>query len=301
MHYGWYQVAFERELGAGPTEVSFAGRALMLVATQAGPVAFDRHCPHRGANLACGGRYRDEAILCPFHGRRIGLGTPGEDGFFVRRYRTLTVGGLIFVLLDERFEHGLAARMTALDRDHYFVPGFTIQARCRPELVIENAFDRRHFHFVHGLSTTPDLILVVGEGGELAVRGRFSTTSKNSWQKGSTSSAAPLDFLARVYSPAICVTELGDPAGRPYLVVTTATPIGDSECLIRVSLALPTGAGQPDPAYARALLRDSRTSIEQDRAIWENLDTRYTRQAPDDDLVRAFYAFCGRLAEAGGP
>lgn len=294
MHNGWYQVAFERELTAPVTEVILGDRTLMLV--RAGPrlAAYDAHCPHRGANLARGGRCDGEAIVCPFHGRRIGLGRPGEDGFFVRERRALAIGGLVFVLFDERHELGFAARMADLDRGHCFVPGFTVTVRCAPEAVIENAFDRRHFSQVHKLDETPDLRLAASTAGEMAVHGSFAPSRANPWQ----ADAAPgIDFSARVYSPTVCVTELGAPGGA-YVVLTAATPTTGRECLVRVSLALPTAGGAPpSPEVARALLRDSRTSVEQDKLIWDNLADQPIQFAPDDDLVREFYRFCRRLGE----
>ncbi|HZH13073.1 MAG TPA: Rieske 2Fe-2S domain-containing protein [Archangium sp.] len=303
MSGGWYQVAYEREITGALTPVSLAGRELMLVRTERGLSVYDAYCPHRGADLRRGGRLCEGAIVCPFHGRRIGLDRPAEDGFFVRGYRTLVVGGLVFVLLSEAHDHGFARRMEQLDESHFFVPGFTLRLRTRPEHVIENAFDVRHFQQVHGLDETPVLELVESRGGELAVLGRFVTSRANPWQDKGRGAPGGIDFLARVYSPTLCVTELG--AGeREYAVLTAATPVSAEECVLRVSVAAPAGPAGAPPAEEpiRALLRDSRAAIEQDKAIWEHLARDFpSRYTPEDRILLAFYEFCRRFSREERP
>src|SRR3954471_10338253 len=96
MRYGWYQLAFERELSA---ELTPLRSALPLVAlrTRKGVRVFDAVCPHRGAHLGFGGRADQDAIICPFHGYRIGIGTQCEEkAYRVREYSTLLVGGMLF-------------------------------------------------------------------------------------------------------------------------------------------------------------------------------------------------------------
>lgn len=298
MVHGWVQVAFERELSGDLAEAWVGDRKLLLARTGAGIQAFDAHCPHRGADLSRGGKLSGDAIVCPFHGRRIGLGRGGDDGFCLRGHRALSVGGLVFALFSDARDHGISSLMEELDRTHFFVPGFAVPIRTSPERVIENAFDRRHFKHVHGLARTPDLALGASRRGELVVTGRFDIPLANPWQRGVPGGAsAGVDFVARVYSPTLCVSELRD-ADLRYVVLTAATPAPGGECLVRVSLAVPPASdgSPPSEERVRALLRDSRTSIEQDRAIWEGLSAAETfRPAPDDDLILAFHDFCRRF------
>lgn len=298
MIHGWIQVAFERELSGELAEAWVGDRKLLLARTQAGLRAFDAYCPHRGADLSRGGKLSGDVIVCPFHGRRIGLTRSGEDGFCLRGYRTLAVGGLVFVLLSDAHDHGFSSLLEELNRTHFFVPGFTLSIRTAPEYVIENAFDRRHFKQVHGIERTPDLALGSSRDGEMVVRGRFVTSLSNPWQ-GSVPDGSPavLEFFARVYSPTLCVSELSDAELR-YIVLTAATPGPSGECLVRVSLAVPpAGDGAPpSEASVRALLRDSRTALEQDKVIWEGLSrARVSRATPDDDLLVAYDEFCRRF------
>jgi 3-ketosteroid 9alpha-monooxygenase subunit A len=299
MHRGWYQVAYEREITAPLASVALGAQLLLLVKTEDGIRAYEGRCPHRGMELACGGSLSGRSVICPFHGRRIGLGTGAESGYSVRAYRTLCLGGLVFVLLSEEHENGFTEAITGLDRDHFIVPGFTIRARTAPEFVIENAFDSLHFKHVHKVAENPVMELVPTPGGGLTVRGRLVAPHKNPWQEAQAGPAA-VEMTARVFSPTICLTELREPERR-YLVLTAATPDATGECVIRVSVIVPAeGQGRPPRQDAiRALLRDSRAAIEQDVAIWEHLPPQlYGRPAPEDDLLRTYYEFCRRLQGA---
>jgi len=286
-------VAFEREISSELAAAAIGDRRLILVRRPDGCGAFEAACPHRGAHLAHGGRLDGDAVICPFHGRRIGLGASSGSHYQVHSFRTLAIGGLVFVLLDERHDHGFAALMAELDRTHFFVPGFTLTARTSPELVIENGFDRGHFRAVHGLEKRPDLRLLAGDDGELAVEGIFLTSGVNPWQTApAVGESTEIRFFARVFSPNLCVTQLGEGEGQ-YLVLSAASPGADGGAIIRVSLAVPARNGAvPAPGVIRALLRDSRLAYEQDLTIWENLvPGAPSCLAPDDDLVQAFHDF----------
>ena len=90
---GWHQIAFERELKETLTPIELGPLSLVLVHDQNRLQAVDAICPHRGAHLAYGGRLDGGAIICPFHGHRIGMGEAGGCPYAVGRYRTLTAGG----------------------------------------------------------------------------------------------------------------------------------------------------------------------------------------------------------------
>lgn len=298
MYRGWYKVAFERELGAEITPARIGNLPLILVRGRDGVRAFDAACPHRGAHLGHGGKLDGDVIVCPFHGHRIGLGDYGCS-FKARGYRTLALGGLVFVLLDERRDNGFGALLESLDANHFFVQGFAIDIRTQPEMVVENGFDGAHFKHVHGLDRIPELRLGAGNGGEMVVEAVFRTPANLSWMEGETGVPAEFGFSASVFSPNLCVTRLqrGD---QEYRVISGVTPNGDGTCTVRVSLAIPAGPGgaPPDPQSVRALLRDSKLAYEQDKAVWENLvPGAPQRFAPGDDLVLAYHEYCRAFLE----
>ncbi len=302
MFQGWYQVAFERELMSPLNQVWIGDLPLVLVRYEGSVRAFQGACPHRGANLGLG-QFEGGEIICPFHGYRIGLGRGGERAFSVLEYTTLVQGGNIFVLLSERHENGLAQLLRVLDATHYFVSGFTLQVRAPAEMVIENAFDRRHFQAVHGLGCDLGLALMTPQPGVLGVQGRL-VTAANAWQKELVGNGpCETGFFARVFSPNICLTELTI-LGHSYYVVTAATPGPADRCTIRVSVAAPAGGDgkAPRPELFHALLRDSRTAFEQDTGVWESV---WRRAVPsytsEDDLVLAFHRYCAAFRADGRP
>src|SRR3978361_1592759 len=179
MHKGWYQIAFERELRDPLTLVRIGELPLVVVRRPHSVRVFAAVCPHRGANLA-DGRLQDDQIICPFHGYAIGLGESCPGELKVPEYPSLSLGGMIFVLLSAQHDNEFAQVLWELDRSHYFVPGFSVEARVPPELVIENAFDRRHFQTVHQLGQDLGLKLSANEPHLLAVRGQMPTAI-NSW------------------------------------------------------------------------------------------------------------------------
>jgi phenylpropionate dioxygenase-like ring-hydroxylating dioxygenase large terminal subunit len=301
LYHGWYQVAFERELREKVTPLRIGRLSLMLIRDGRGIACYDAICPHRGAHLAFGGRLEGDAMVCPFHGHRIGLGCDSAHAERVTRYRTVTAGGLVFVLLAEKHENGLTALLQDLEQTHYFVPGFTLQARTPAEIVVENGFDGAHFECVHGLRERPTLRLSPHSNGELKIEGTFVADAfENVWHRGAERpTRSEIGFLARVFSPNVCISRLGDAASE-HLVISGATPNGDGTCTIRVSVAAPGGAdGKPPSEQAiRALLRDSRVAYEQDLVIWENRNhDAPSRFGEDDHLVVAFHRYCKQFLE----
>lgn len=302
MYTGWTQVAFSRELENEPHPVVIDGTRLMLIRRPGGLQAFDATCPHRGANLAYGGQLTgDGTVVCPFHGRHIHLGREASHPYSVAAHPTVETGGGVFVLLDQKHENGFESYLTALAGSHYFIPGFSLDARITPDFVIENVFDADHFHTVHGLSRRPDLQVTDGESGELLVRAVFHTARTNKWQSEEASDdPGEARFLARVFSPTLVATELG--TGDSYnVVITAATPTAGGGCTIRVTVAmapLPDGSS-PTVMAASSLMSGSRTAFEQDMVIWEHLDPDApVHFAPSDAPVQSFREFCRRF-EAG--
>lgn len=298
MHRGWYKVAFERELDGDVTPARIGDLRLILVRQQDRVRAFDAACPHRGAHLGHGGKLEGDVIVCPFHGHRIGLGDE-SCSFRTRGYRTLALGGLVFVLLDERHDNGFAGLAEDLDSTHFFVQGFAIDVRTAPEMVVENGFDAAHFKHVHGLERVPELSVGTGSHGEMVVEALFRTPANVSWIESESGVPSEFGFSASVFSPNLCVTRLqrGD---QEYRVISGATPNGDGTCTVRVSLAIPAGAGgaPPDPQAVRSLLRDSKLAYEQDKAVWDNLvPGAPQRLAPEDGLVLAFHEYCRGFLE----
>ncbi len=288
--HGWYQVAFENDLSEGLTAGAVGTKRLVLVRTPEGIRAFDGDCPHRGAHLAYGGKLDGSCIVCPFHGYRIGLGTDSQQGFGIREYHTLVIGGMVFVQLSDMHENGFTTLIRSLAEYHTFVPGFSVSINVRADLVTENGFDNRHFNSVHGILKNPKFVVRQGEHGELVVESMFEiplVTQNNEKTK------QKVPYIARAFSPGLIVVQLEGESG--YTIITGTTPTMDGKSVIRLSLALPIKLYGPIPneEFCRRLLDYSKKGIEDDRVMWENMSTTYPHKyTPEDSAVREFHRFC---------
>jgi len=295
MHRGWYQLAYERDLKQGLNPAWIGEHPLMLVRRGDDIGAYDASCPHRGANLCIGGQLEEDTVVCPFHGYRVALGDQG-DGLRVKQYRVLSLGGLVFIRDSDGLDCGFEDYLTELDREHYLVPGFTMELRTRPELVIENAFDNTHFRPVHGIRNEPQFQRRESRAGELGVTGTFVVPA-SPWQKSAAQGEmVSVPFTATAFSPSLVVSELG--GMDPYFMITSALPT-EAGCTVRLSLALKPQPGGRPPSQegARYLLRQATAGLEKDKPIWEHLpaDAPFN-PVPADQWVLAFRAFADGFA-----
>jgi hypothetical protein len=131
----------------------------------------------------------------------------------------------------------------------------------------------------------------------MVIQGQFVTPFSS--DNGAKSFVSKANFVARVFSPNICVTNLCTSQGE-HIVISAATPGENGQCTIRVSVALPAGPGgePPDPQLVRALLRDSKLAYDQDVTVWENLiPGAPSRFDTGDELIVAFRKFCKTFTE----
>jgi phenylpropionate dioxygenase-like ring-hydroxylating dioxygenase large terminal subunit len=290
--HGWFQVAFEDDFKDQDLIEGIVGNQhLVLARTNAGIQAFDAACPHRGANLAYGGRLEEGSIVCPFHGYRVALGECSTRGFQVRQYPTLTIGGLVLVRLSEAYENGLSEALTSLDQDHYFVAGFVRDIKAKAALVIENGFDNLHFRTVHNICNVPRFRTRPSQHGELAVEGVFEIPPPQAALDRSAIVKVP--FLARAFSPGLVISQLQ--GELPYVVITSATPTPDGFCRMRLSIALLGKQSQQplDQELAQYLIEQSKIGIALDETIWEHLiPDAPTHLNLRDSTVLEFNKFC---------
>lgn len=294
--HGWYQVAFTTELTQELTPVNIGNRMLVLAQTANGLKAYDAACPHRGANLAYGGRIERGTIVCPFHGYRIGMGRCGitaERGFFVREYSVLVVGESVFVRLSDEYENGFAAALRELQTNHKFYAGFTRILKVSNELVIENGFDAQHFKIVHGVFNQPELVIKPSESGELRAEGFFEYPKLGMATSG-VFETQRVPFKARAISPGLIISSLE--GADPYTVITGATPTTHQhECRVWVSVAVPVAheGDEPNPQLVKILIEQSAVGIEKDSVVWEHLVYNTpTRLTSKDTAVAEYQAFC---------
>jgi hypothetical protein len=288
--YGWYLVAFERDVRDELTPASIGSRNFVLVRRAARICAFDATCPHRGANLACGGALRGSSIICPFHGYAVGLGDQSANRFFVRECSTMCVGGMIFVRTSDSRDNGWAEFIAEIERTHFIVNGFEMPVDAPPEMVIDNAFDQRHFESVHGVRASR-FLFSTSQQGALVVNGMVDVPFRDPCTRQFT--VLPVPYLARIFSPGLAAVELQGP--NPYTVITGATPRAKGGCTIRLNLAFPKTVWKDAPGreISMPLLDYSRRGLEADRTIWENISPSMVPQwLPEDNASLQFLEFC---------
>ncbi len=289
-HGGWHLLALGTELTAPVTPLWAGSRALVAVRGADTLRIFDGACPHRGAHLGHGGRLTDAggALICPFHGRRIGLGA-GTGPMRVTEHEVLDATDAVFVRLvgaGPSHDHGFAVVLKEILATHEITGAVVGRVRTAPEIVIENAFDFDHFSPVHMISRLATPKVAMGDHGELTITTAFRTKTP-AWEPGE--GFMTTRFFARAYSPGLVVTQLG-----PNIVFTGATAAPGGGCVARIAVAVPRNTPQSTVA---ALVEGARHAFEQDLVIWDNLvpgapDNLDARDAP----VRAFRAFCAAFA-----
>lgn len=296
--HGWYKLAFERDLSEELTPVTVGAQRFVIARTEQGVRVFDADCPHRGAHLGYGGKLDRDTIICPFHRYRIGLGGDGCGDFQVREYQTLLIGGVLFVQLSNSHDNGFVEFMYRLAETHTINPGFTMDIKCPPEIIIENGFDNTHFRPVHGVDAER-FVPSIDEHGSLVVHSSFLHYSKGETPEQEAGAVKKTSLQLNAFSPYLSVAQLG--GKMPMVFITSVNPIGERLTRLRFSLALSkTKYGSPVPERVlESLLWGNKTGIQCDAVIWENMSfTSRRTHTSQDAAVLAFEDFCTRFAEA---
>ena len=286
---GWFLVAFERDIERDVWPVNIGERRFILVKRQGALRAFDATCPHRGAHLGGGCLLGDDAIRCPFHGYSICLGVTGTTGLSIAEYSVLNMSGMVFVRMSATHDNGWTAFLRHLDESHWIVNGFEMTVQTLMETVIENAFDHRHFHAVHGVRTD-DFVVHPNENGALEVESTFYVPGG---ARSVPNALVPARYRAYVASPGVTAVTLSGPVS--YTVITGATDLPSSGCLIRLTLAFPKAVSPSGPPVelCETLLRHSRRGLEEDSIIWESLAPNHSPAWTSDDRhCLDFMSFC---------
>ncbi len=306
-YLGWHLAAFADDLTADVSPVDIGDQRLVAVRTGDDGDrmrVFDATCPHRGAHLGHGARISRGCLLCPFHGRRVHLGTEERGVYRVAEHESLQVGDALFVRLNSGPDHGFRAALTALSETHLIRAGFTRTIGVESSVVVENAFDPEHFAPVHGMSDIPAMDPQPGPDGELVVDSELRTRGRAMWQQ-SGDGAATFRFLARAYSPTLVVTQVGAEADAPFFLTGTApatAPGSAAGCIARVAVAFrrPPDGRNPSPLYVAGLIAGSMKAFREDIPIWENLARDHlTSYDERDHVVHTFRDFVSRFPRTG--
>ncbi len=157
---GWFVLAASSELGRAKVLTRrLAGADVVLFRNERGEAAVvDAYCPHLGAHMGHGGRVREGALECPFHGFRFdragaciatGYGTKPPPQARVHSLPVEERAGWLFAWFDPS---GAAPTWALPELDP---AGWTplrphlLRLRTHPQETTENSVDAGHFGFVH--------------------------------------------------------------------------------------------------------------------------------------------------------
>ncbi|MFH9353595.1 Rieske 2Fe-2S domain-containing protein [Kitasatospora sp. NPDC017646] len=302
VHHGWYLLAFRSELVDEITPLAIGPRRLIAVREGERTRVLDGSCPHRGAHLGYGGRREGDCVVCPFHGKRIGLGDPSKH-WSVAEHRVLEWGDAVFVRLsdDPDGDRGFEQSLKGWEMDYPLVAAVGLPVDVPSEYVVENAFDPDHFKAVHGVPGNQGMATRIGEHGELVIEGQFLMQA-SPWQDARRLEEIRWEavrtgrvrwdfkprFHAQAFSPNVVVTEFG-PESERQVIVTGSVPSAEGGCTARVAI----GVREHQRAALPALLSGSEKALAEDKVVWEHLDHAMTpRYDARDAPVLAFRRFC---------
>ncbi|MFJ4191366.1 Rieske 2Fe-2S domain-containing protein [Kitasatospora sp. NPDC089509] len=302
VHHGWYLLAFRSELTDEITPLAVGSRRLIALREADRVRVLDANCPHRGAHLGYGGRREGDCLVCPFHGKRIGLGDPSKH-WSVAEHRVLEWGDALFVRLsdDPDGDRGFERSVQGWAEEYPLVAAVSLPVDVPSEYVVENAFDPDHFKAVHGVPGNRGMATRDGEHGELVIEGEFLMQT-SPWQDARTLEEIRWEavrtgrvrwdfkprFHAQAFSPNVVVTEFG-PAETRQVIVTGSVPTEDGGCVARVAI----GVREDQRGALPALLGGSGKALAEDKVVWEHLDHTMTpRYDARDEPVLAFRRFC---------
>jgi hypothetical protein len=270
--------------------VEVQGQALMLVRAAEEVRVYPATCPHRGADL-CAGELSGDAVVCPFHRHRIGL---GQGEFHVPRLSSVSAGGLVFGQLGplgSDQDTGLEAHLQGLDEKYRIFEAFDLPVDVASDVVVENGFDQAHFKPVHRMHTARIARFGREPGGPFVASGKFELRA----------GAGPREivrFEARAFSPHLVVAEYRGMPPAPYVSIAAAVPTAEDACLLRMSLGIP----RDDPRLSASrfvpdFISRIREGIQPDLDIWNHMDSSVTPRLTAADAPLAGYRdFCRAFA-----
>lgn len=279
--YGWFAVAFSRELVPGRVLTRrFMDREIVLFRTQSGTArAIEAFCPHLGAHLGHGGSVHDEELRCPFHGFRFSVAGrcthspygPPPPAARLGMLELREVCGVLMVW------HGPADQPLweiELPADE---PGWRplrtkrLRFRSHPQEITENSVDSGHFGVLHGFNEVDTIEPIVVDGPRLRTRYAFT-------QPIPILGGIHTEIIVRVDGLGFSIVELVA-AGWSMRQLVLSTPVGQREVSVHVGTRIRTRgktavgrlAWLPlEAALERIALRIVVVELRRDQQIWDH-------------------------------
>ncbi len=289
MPYGWFHVAFSKDIGPGESKpVFYFDQDLVIFRTESGEAkVVDAYCPHMGAHLGYGIREQmgkgaqviGDSIACPFHGwqfngegqcthipyatnmpPKIARGEP-----VLKAWRVREMNGSIIVWyhpqdIEPMFEPELVPELADHPEDWAEPIIHEWQIGTHMQEMGENAVDPAHFMFVHGTNDIPDAEVLDFDGHKR--RGFLKTRqpTPRGEIEGSIENANVGPGLSVVRFKGLVET----------ILVATVSPVTSE--ITRAHYAFyqrQEDVDGPKGKMGRALIANIHQQMEEDRVIWD--------------------------------
>jgi phenylpropionate dioxygenase-like ring-hydroxylating dioxygenase large terminal subunit len=286
----WYFVATSAGVPPGTLRsVQLGGRALVLWRGRGGALALQSaFCPHLGAHLGHGGRVRDDAVECPFHGFRFdGAGQCVATGYDTKPPPTAHLACLPVI---ER--HGLVLAWLGDAAPTWTPPDVSVDGwtdfqfhqwslRGHPQETTENSVDIGHFGWVHGYRDVTATAPLATDGPHLRSQYAFTRPLVRGWAQPAVREEIDVHVWGLGYSR----VEVADQSvGARFRLLVLPTPIAVDALTLQIALSVYTPGRLPDARWfwrwlprwlieavvQPQLVQVYRGEVEQDFDIWKH-------------------------------
>ncbi len=283
--FGWYAVAYSKDLKAGDVEpIFFFDQHLVLYRTESGEArVMEPYCPHLGAHIGHGGKVVGENIACPFHAWEFDgngevknipyaktIPKRAQEGSCLYSFPVQERNKMIFAWYHPRriaptFDIEDIPEVT--DPNWSELDTYEFEFNSPIQESGENAVDIAHFVYVHSAATMPkaeitldgvrrttDMVTqgpVIDEQGnmDLSKTEDMHLVSKN-WGPGMTSQVFSRSFQT--------------------VLMATVTPITAKRLVLRFAFTKPNDISELFNVYTDGLIAEIVRQVQHDMPIWEN-------------------------------
>ena len=289
--YGWYQVAFSKDLKPGQSRaLRYFGEDMVIFRGEDGAVqVLDAYCPHMGAHLGYGihgaeggGCVTGNTISCPFHGWRFDMDgkvveipyakkiPPKAEGKeLLKKWPTVEKNQVIAVWYHPHGADPMWEVETIPEVNDENSGWTSIADRNTRNMVIptvmqeiaENSVDFAHFMFVHRVKSTPVAVTNYdGPRGHRMIKADMKTP--RGIVEGGIESGSIGPGLGWVRFTGIAET----------LMLSNMTPVDDEHIEVNYAFVQPLVDGkEPPPGGVQdAIIKDIWGQMEEDYVIWQH-------------------------------
>jgi nitrite reductase/ring-hydroxylating ferredoxin subunit len=281
--FGWFAVAFSRELRPGGVLTRrFMGREIVVFRTRSGIArAIEAYCPHLGAHLGHGGKVAGEELRCPFHGFRFSVTgacvhSPYGAAPPAARLGLLELREIWGAILVWHGPPGQAPWEIDASDDElgwHRLRQRTMTYRCHPQELTENTVDIGHLSVLHGCKENVRLTEeLTADGPRLRIG--YTVSYPVPLARGIDTTLS-----IRIHGVGIQVVEFGVPGGWTVRQLVMYTPVDHGETVAHIGSAMRrrgrSVVGKAlwsclEAAIGRGVLYGNVRLLKQDEPIWNN-------------------------------